>query len=390
MGFLRRMIKERKGSALAYTIMTFFIVAVLAVGIVTVSFTEEKMSKNNDNYLRAHYAARSAVDSASAWIENAFKNSQSTTGVVPTVIGGTTTGTGTWEGASYTTSVFRDNNDEYIISAVAKYKDATANSKLSLKKMTTGGTIPVDLIFSAGIYATGAIFIDNSNVQFSPRDCPDQMVIQAAGAIFPTSIPGVTVIANTSKQVYTPTVPSGLAVKSMPAPSGGVYTITQDGDYGNALGSLSNCTVVFDTAAAGHDMVVAVNSIGFNGHITYRLAGTHKLFLYFRGSLDATGNGYFFPENSTNVFLIGVGGYTSGAINIKCGSESFNGYIYAPGKNVTIEANGVYTGAIIGCNVVVRSGASVAYIDCSSNMAGTPLGQFYTAPTVTTYVRQWK
>lgn len=390
MDFLRKALHEKKGSAMAYTIMTFFIVAVLAVGIVTVSLTEEKMSMNNDHYLRAYYAAHSAVDSAAAWIENAFKNSVSTTGVVPTVIGGTTTGTGTWEGAAYTTSVFRNNNDEYIISSSATYLDAKATTKLSLKKMTTGGTIPVDLIFSAGIYATGAINVDNRNVVFTPSNSPNQMVIQAAGAIFPTSLPGVTVIANTSKQVYTPTVPSGLTVRSMPAPVNGVYTITQDGDYGDALASLKNCTVTFDTAAAGHDMVVAVNSIGFSGQITYRLTGTHKLFLYFRGSLDATGNGDFFPENSTNVFLIGVGGYTSGAINIKCGSDSFNGYIYAPGKNVTIEANGVYTGAIIGCNVVIRSGASVAYIDCSNNMSGTPLGQFYTAPTVTTYARQWQ
>jgi len=304
------LLKKRKGMALVLVIMVMMVLTILGMALMEMSLFETKTSIRQSNILKAHYIAQAGIDTVA---KNIISN--------PTLAAGFITSntqiTGTIGEGNFTTTV-SGNATSLRLTSVGKIGTAYRDTVyLDMISTPTDGTI-----FSNVAYA-------NSNLDVQMNiDGP----LQSSGTINAPSGYTYTQKPNSPMTLPPVTIPF-ITATAVPANN----IISADGDYGDK--DFGNSPMTFNVST-GHVLVVVFNTFSTKGDVTITGGGYVDLFVRSMITFQTSVN---IANPSQLTVFIGDGG----SFNMNA-NGTFNGYIYGPNADISIQsALTTINGAII-------------------------------------------
>lgn len=354
-------LKTKKGYALVLVIVVMAVLTILGTALMSLSFSETRLSIKQADRLQAHYIAQTGLDTVAKYIIND-----------PTkAVNGTQISSNSLNGGNFVTTIIGNNGSTIKLQSVGT--SGTNN--------TTSETLYLEMTLAAN---TSTIF---NNVVYS--DSPDGLNVSGGSINGPLQSKAAVTVYNKSAdgKSYTGSNGNSYMIKenmSMNLPKFIIPTLINQGDL-----SVGNSSDTITQDGEYTDI-----SIGPNGILTFTppANGILKIVttnIECKGNISITDNGgkvYLFVRNSATMqtphsgssinLVIFLGNYDnngnyildnknfSGEFQTK-GNGSFDGYIYGPKASINNNSHSTIHGAII-CDTFSLSKFTVNYVPFNS------------------------
>lgn len=339
-------IKNEKGMALAIVIIIFAIVTITASAALSISLSDTKLSVANENYIQAHYVARSAADVVSEDINLKMKKLEKLANDIPGLTGAALQnakdahsdyiaelqglGVPLVNGQSTTLKVgnissnlaeVKVENNNGITIVTAMYEEDGRIGKSTVK---LGSVTPATITFTIPSFSGNNVIYTWGNITGTINNVKDITVsgagIISSGAPTPASIELDNVHYNDKRGVAIMPPPpeypfNGSAISSN-------YLISQkkkdvvnidknnNGYYGS-LSATGNQTINWEVDTSKGDVVLIFNSINVGNQADILVKGSGHLYIYFveknNSNLMNFGNGLNIKSKVDDVETTGGG-----------------------------------------------------------------------------------
>lgn len=326
-----RMNKNEKGAALVVVIAVFMVLTILSGTFITVSTFEQKNSIREEKRIKAYYAARSGADAAAQSLINNVNNARNLLNATnPSTV------TGSASGGTFSATVTKENDGNITIQSTGTVGGISNATGLKLIKLTSSD------IFDRAVFSNSSSLLDLVSVTVTGS-------VEARGDIhMANGFPESDIHRNSDRYFASPVFP---APKPNPQPLSG-DTISASDEYSEI--SKNNGTLTFNTG--GNVLTVVVGTLYLKCDIV--INGGGRVLLYVRNSANFQ-TPDLFNINPSSLIVYLADGITC---NIQANGE-FNGYIYGPNANITIESSQTHIrGSIIGNVIAHNSNPAITYV----------------------------
>lgn len=391
------LIKNRKGSAFAVTMMVLLVLSVLITAYLTLSLTEYKTAIRTEKQKQAYYIARAGAEAVAKHImDNPDPESVQALLDAPAPSSRVSLGNGAFE-----VEVIGSIDTKIIVESTGYVGDVSQEARLTLIPHSSAWEPPFEeggeiQLHSAGVFAEEGIYLHNGGgitgsaitnsvaahsvrLDNSGSEITGDVLIGPGGDASVGSSTSVVYseksnihesirgdILNleallTFEMPQFPDFPDDLAARGdftagwTPDPP---YFISQDGYY-NTIDVLSE--LVFNVGDGNLRIRVKNLNITNNGKIT--VAGTGNLILYIENSLVTTGNNFNINGDPKSVLIYYKG---SNPVSLS-GNFKLKGTVFCKNANVTVTGS-----ATIGGNIITSGSA----VEVSGGSANTVLSIF--------------
>lgn len=328
---MSKFLKNRRGAALAVTIIIFFILTILGTTVLAISLSENKQVAIQENKMKSYFVARGGADAMASFL---ISNPAELDGIIQkTKLG---PAVGEIDGRDFEIYV-TGTEHEFIIESISYSPQGTEESRvyLTMKELNLlDHAIFADQIIDTGNNVTinGDIGTNRASITFGNTLINGNITLGVAAT--PSDVAEAESNIVPGHLVNTLTVPMVLpSINPADFP-----TVIENGTIDI---NTENYTMV-DGKLKG-----TLSNININGNTQFYAHGGGQVHLYISGSISASGTATIGTDSETKLYI-----YYDKSDTIEFnGSPDSNVTIYAP--NATIEYNGGGNSEIFGsfiCN----------------------------------------
>jgi hypothetical protein len=372
---------DQRGIILLVVLMVMIVLGLLGSALLTMSFTEDQISRNDQEVVQALYVAEAGVQSTLNQLNLNPAAASPQTGTI-----GPGQFSATWAAAAPPANQRRIDAYGYVPTQASP----RAVKRISVLINRTGSLFPGGLFGKASVDVSGGSGTDSYDSALGPYGGANvgsngdigsngNIVLSkittiingdaSAGGTISYGIPPATVTGTASTGVPAQEVPdipcpAGFSpAADIPAGAG----ITYNSVTGDLEVSKVNLTLTAPGPYKFHNLIMsggATLTITVGGHVD----------IYVSAQYDASGGSLVNTSaNPTNLTLYGCGTDTSDWESSGGGTSHMA--IYAPNHRFEVSGTGTYYGAIVAGDLILTGGSKMHYDEALGRMAG-PVGKY--------------
>lgn len=379
------MVKNRRGSLMALTIILFAIINVLGTAILSLSVNESKQAINHQNKTQAHYIARAGAEAVDAIISDL--NDDELERLISDLDRGEVAVNDIDINGNKVNVLLNRNEDRLIIESKAKTRDTedTVTKVLKIVEESISQEIALDygMFFGENLEITDALEFFNKNkdliIATSKETFEGEQVIKERVETglrreYPLlELPDIPTIRNKSYQTNISVLDESTDFQNSNIKFDGLTVDTRDGNVDiivNTLAFLGNHEI--EILGDGEVRIFVKNGIDFSGVNDINKNGDpSRLEIYYYAyslqlsdNLHIWANIYAYKDSHNRSTIIDVSGNShitgsifhsgeNGLIRISGNIKGIDGIIYAPQSKVEWSGNGEIDNGIIASDIKI-------------------------------------